>query len=86
MCADNQMQHLSIEGTILEQVPCTQFLGLYIDEHLTWEQYINHCKKQMSSGIYAMNMTTNILSSNHLRILYCSLVHPLYQEHTTMRF
>ena len=73
---DDQMHNLYIEGTILERVPCTTFLGLYIDEHLSWKQHIDHCKKKMSSGIYAMNMAKHILSINHLRTLYYSLVHP----------
>ena len=87
------MHNLYIEGTILERVPCTKFLGLYIDEHLSWKQHIDHCKKKMSSGIYAMNMAKHILSINHLRTLYYSLVHPYatygirlwgntYQKHT----
>ena len=90
---DDQMHNLYIEGTILERVPCTKFLGLYIDEHLSWKQHIDHCKKKMSSGIYAMNMAKHILSINHLRTLYYSLVHPYatygirlwgntYQKHT----
>ena len=73
---DDQMHNLYIEGTILERVPCTKFLGLCIDEHLSWKQHIDHCKKKMSSGIYAMNMAKHILSINHLRTLYYSLVHP----------
>ena len=87
------MHNLYIEGTILERVPCTKFLGLYIDEHLSWKQHIDHCKKKMSSGIYAKNMAKHILSLNHLRTLYYSLVHPYatygirlwgntYQKHT----
>ena len=35
-----------------------------------------YCKSKVSSGIYAMNIAKNVLSGNHLRILYNSLVHP----------
>ena len=60
----------------LKQVRCTKFLGLHIDDHLKWDIHINHCKSKASSGIYAMNIAKNVLSGNHLRILYNSLVHP----------
>ena len=60
----------------LEQVRCTKFLGLHIDDHLKWDIHINHCKSKVSSGIYAMNIAKNVLSGNHLRILYNNLVHP----------
>ena len=85
---DDQMHNLYIEGTILERVPCTKFLGLYIDEHLSWKQHIDHCKKKMSSGIYAMNMAKHILSINHLRTLYYTHTYGIrlwgntYQKHT----
>ncbi len=67
---------LRMENEILEQVSNTKFLGLYIDEQLTWSKHIEHCKKKMSSGIYAINMSKNILSTNHLKTLYYSMVHP----------
>ena len=60
----------------LEQVRCTKFLGLHIDDHLEWDIHINHCKSKVSSGIHAMNIAKNILSGKHLRIIYNSLVHP----------
>ena len=67
---------LSIGSDKLEQVRCTKCLGLHIDDHLKWDIHINHCKSKVSSGIYAMNIARNVLSGNHLRILYNSLVHP----------
>ena len=37
---DDQMHNLYIEGTILERVTCTQLVGLYIDEHLSWSNIL----------------------------------------------
>ena len=54
----------------------TKFLGLYIDEHLTWQHHIDHCKKKASSGVYAINMCKHILSEKTLKMLYYSIVHP----------
>ena len=60
---DDQMHLPYIEGTLMDQVPCTTFLDIYIDEHLASEQHIDHCANK--------NVKWHIL-----RILYYSLVHP----------
>ena len=68
--------YLCIETEPIELVQVTKFLGLYIDEHLTWQHHIDHCKKKASSGVYAINMCKHILSEKTLKMLYYSLVHP----------
>ena len=60
----------------LERVANTKFLGLILDENMLWRDHINHCSKKVSSGIYAMNAAKRYLSSEHLHILYYSLIHP----------
>ena len=60
---------LCIGSDKLEQVRCTKFLGLHIDDHLKWDTHINHCKGNVSRGIYSMNIAKNVLSGKH-RILY----------------
>ena len=42
---------LSMDGELLERVPSTKFLGLFIDEQLTWEYHIKHCQKKVFQGI-----------------------------------
>ncbi len=69
-------QVLSIGVEQLERVQSTKFLGIFIDDQLKWNVHIDYCKKKISSGVYAMNAAKHILSSNHLRILYNSLVQP----------
>ena len=67
---------LHIDNEHLERVQVTKCIGIHIDEHLTWEHHINHCKKNVSQGVYAINMSKHILGQKHLKILYYSLVHP----------
>ena len=57
--------YLCIETEPIELVQVTKFLGLYIDEHLTWQHHIDHCKKKASSGVYAINMCKHILSEKN---------------------
>ncbi len=60
----------------LERVTSTKFLGLILDEKMLWHDHIDHCSKKVSSGLYAMNAAKRYLTSEHLHILYCSLIHP----------
>ena len=60
----------------LERVSNVKFLGLVIDEKLKWDKHIGCIKNKVSSGVYAMNITKRFLSTDHLKILYYSLIHP----------
>ena len=70
---------LNMDGELLERVPSTKFLGLFIDEQLTWEYHIKHCQKKVSQGIYALNMSKHILMRKSLITLYYALVQPYLQ-------
>ena len=54
--------YLCIETEPIELVQVTKFLGLYIDEHLTWQHHIDPL---FSSGVYAINMCKHILSEKN---------------------
>ena len=66
---------LQIEQDNLERVKYTKFLGIYIDENMNWGPHIEHCRKKISSGLYAMNAAKRTLGTDHLRILYFSLIY-----------
>ena len=59
----------------LKRSEMTKFLGIVIDEKLSWEAQISSCHKKVSSGVYALNTAKNYLSRTGLRSLYYSLVH-----------
>ena len=63
---------LHIDNEHREQTQATKFLGIHIDEHLTCEHHINHCKKKVSQVFYAINVSKHIpvLVQKHLQILY----------------
>ena len=65
---------LSMDGEVLERVPSTKFLGLFIDEQLIWEYHIKHCQTKVSQGIYALNMSKHILMRKSLMTLYYALL------------
>ena len=67
---------IMIGGEIIERVNCFKFLGIFIDEELSWHKHIDQCRKKIASGVYALNMAKNYLYSSHLCQLYYTLVNP----------
>jgi len=51
-----------------------KFLGIYIDDALEWDDYINHIVKQLSSGSYAIHTVKRYLSVDNLKLIYYSLI------------
>ena len=73
---------ISINGTSLSQIgghseeKCTKFLGLYIDEHLTWNYHINHINKKISRSLFALKQIKTFLPPESLRTIYFASIHP----------
>jgi hypothetical protein len=56
-------------------VPSVKFLGLLVDDTLSWEKHINHIASKLSSACYAVQALTPLLSRNTLKMLYFSYAH-----------
>ena len=52
-----------------------QFLGIYIDEKLSWKRNISQICSKMARSIFFINKVKNILPTSALKILYYALVH-----------
>ena len=59
--------HLKLGEEQIERIgsECTnkyfKFVGLYLDEHLTWDHQVQHVHNKLSSGNYAINSAKNVL-------------------------
>ena len=51
-----------------------KFVGMKIDEFLTWEYHIKHIENKVSSANFALNRTKYLLPANVRKIIYNSLV------------
>ena len=65
---------LLINEIELQRVSQFQFLGLIIDENLTWKCHINYVANKLSKQNGILNRLKHILPKEILQTLYCSVV------------
>ena len=69
---------LTINGVAVERVFEFRFLGVIMDEKLSWKSLIKHVKTKVSKNIFVMNKVKHVLDHKTMRILYCSLILPYF--------
>ena len=67
---------LKINGIPIEHVKQFNFLGIIIDEHMTWNQHINKVACKITRTIYTLTRLKRFLPQSILRTLYNSLILP----------
>ena len=65
---------IQIESNIIDRKNCCKFLGLLIDDKLTWSEHIAYVHSKLSKSLYAMNRSKYLIPSQYLKTLYDSLV------------
>ena len=68
--------NIVLNGKNIEQVSHTKFLGVIIDENLTWREQIKTVETKVSKSIGVLYKTKDVLDIQSLRTLYQSLVEP----------
>ena len=69
-------RQIIIENNVLEQVDNTKFLGVYIDQHLTWKTHINFIAAKISNSVGILYKAKHHLPSKSLLTLYYALIYP----------
>lgn len=64
---------MSIDGELIERVTEFRFLGVIVDENLTWKSHIEYIRKKMVKNIYILGNVRDLLDYKTMRILYFSL-------------
>ena len=65
-----------LDNTKLDRVTKTKFLGVIIDENLTWKNHIDGITRTISRNIGMVNKLKFFVPEPILRTLYCTLVLP----------
>ena len=74
---------LILNRKAIEQKTYVKYLGLLVDEHLSWGEHINGVSKKISKGIGITTLLRNSMGRDLLVNLYYSLVysHLIYGIH-----
>ena len=58
---------LAINGKIIERTTSIKFLGILLDEHLSWENHILIVENKVSKNIGILHKAKNIFSKGDLK-------------------
>ena len=72
------------DEVLLKQVKVVKFLGVFIDEHLTWKPHITYICKKISKSIGVMFRSRFFLSETTKKSLYYTLIYPYLTYCTTV--
>ena len=67
---------LSIDSIEIPQVRTTKFLGIYVDQHLTWNEHIDQIANKIAKNIGIIKRISYLLTSKVLLMLYYSMIYP----------
>ena len=71
----NQQLKVEINRCTIPQVPETKFLGVILDEQLTWDQHALHVQNKMNANKHLLSLTRSFLTSNCLKLIYYSHIY-----------
>ena len=69
---------LFIDGMAIDKERNTKFLGVFIDDKLSWKKHIDHISKKISRGIGIICKARRVLNVNALKTLYYSFIYPYF--------
>ena len=66
---------LKIDDNIIERETKSKFLGVILDENITWKSHIEQVENKISKNIGIIAKVSNLLNTSCLKNIYFSLVH-----------
>ena len=61
---------IKINNCCISHVNQTKFLGIIIDELLTWKHHLNSIRDKRSKGIAMLKLSAHFMSIDYLLLLY----------------
>ena len=69
---------LAINGEVVLQQKNTKFLGVMLDEVLSWAPHISYIKPKISKGIGIINKVKQLVNKETMKTLYYSFIYPYF--------
>ena len=73
---NKKILNIELGGVSLQRVSSTKFLGVIIDENLTWKNHIDAISKTISRNTGMLTKLKHFLPKHILYSLYCTLILP----------
>ena len=61
---------------VIARVKATKFLGIHINENLSWMDHISYISNKLSKSIAILYCVSSIINIDALKNLYCTLILP----------
>ena len=74
--------NLQINDNKIKHTTCTKYLGVYIDQHLSWTDHMHNLEIKLSRSVAMLYRIRYYLSNNALRSSYYSLTYSHLQYAT----
>ena len=71
--------NIEINGHKMIRTKEVTFLGVILDENLSWKSHISHIAGKISKSVGIIGRSSPCLTKLALKTLYCSLVYPYFQ-------
>ena len=66
---------LKINDTEIKRKHSLKFLGVIIDENLTWKTHIEHLESKIAKNVGVLFKASKVLNTTCLKNIYFSLIH-----------
>ena len=66
---------INIEGEFIPLVTHTKFLGVYLDNALSWQAHLNHVVDKIQTNKHLLSFGHNLLDSHTLKNIYYAHIH-----------
>ena len=70
-----KLPDFKIANNSIERTTSTKFLGVIIDENITWEDHINSIEKKLAKNLGLLYQAKHILENESLKTTYFSYIH-----------
>ena len=67
--------NISIGGEVIPQTKITKFLGLWIDDNLSWKEHVNYLLLRLKRNINLLRTGKKFLSPHALKTIYFTQIH-----------
>ena len=66
---------ISVNDIVIPQVTSCKFLGIYIDQNMTWNTQVEHLHNRITTNLHLLHGSENVLNVDCLRKVYFAHIH-----------